>query len=155
MALSSRSRPRQFVLVLAFLIVCLGAAIVVPKVRELSRRLACANHLKQLHTALVTLVADSGQSPDDPEEDLEAFLAQARCPSGGGSYVFHIPFVSRSESRNIDPTMVLAYEPLSNHGGTGGNILFHDGHSEFVRRDRYLQLVAGLARASNLPFAPK
>ncbi len=140
---------------LVLLIVGLGAAIVVPKARELSRRLACAKHLKQLCTALKVSVTDSEPSPDDPEEDLEAFLAQARCPSGGGSYIFHIPFVSRSESRNIDPSMVLAYEPLSNHGRTGGNVLFADGHSEFVRRDRYLQLVEGLAPTSNPPLTPK
>lgn len=142
-------------LVVVFLIVCLGAAIVIPKVRELSRQVACANHLQRLHTALITLVTHSERSLDDPGDDLEAFLEQARCPSGGGSYVFHIPFVSRSESRNIDPSMVLAYEPLSNHGGTGGNILFHDGHSEFVRRDRYLQLVAGLSPTPSPPLAPK
>ncbi len=138
---------------LVLLIVGLGAAIVVPKVRELSRQVACANHLQGLHTSLATLVTDSERSLDDREADLQAFLEQARCPSGGGSYVFHIPFVSRSESRNIDPSMVLAYEPLSNHGGTGGNILFHDGHVMFHRPPSYLRLVAGLATASNPPFS--
>ena len=149
MAAPSRSRSRQAVLVLVFLIVCLGAAIVVPQARELSRRLECANHLKQLCTS----VTGSEWPLDDPEADLRAFLEQARCPNGGGRYIF--PIVSRSESRNVDPSMVLAYEPLSNHGGTGGNVLFSDGHSEFVRKDRYLQLVAGLAPASHSPFGPK
>ncbi|MCH7703403.1 MAG: hypothetical protein IID37_17140 [Planctomycetes bacterium] len=137
---------------LVLLIVCLGAAIVVPKVREGSRRLACGNHLRQLCTCSAI---DSEWPFDDPEEDLQAFLEQARCPSGGGSYVFHIPFASRSESRNVDPSMVLAYEALSNHGGAGGNTLFADGHSEFVQGDRYLQLVAGLGPVSRPPLAPR
>ena len=151
MALSPRRKPRQFVLVLVLLAVGLGAAILVPKVPEGSKRLACAKHLRQLCSVSVT---DSESSPDDPVEDLEAFLAQARCPSGGGRYIFPI-IVPGSEVGNIDPSMVLAYEPLSNHGRTGGNVLFADGHSEFVRRDRYLQLVEGLAPTSNPPLTPK
>jgi prepilin-type processing-associated H-X9-DG protein len=32
---------------------------------------------------------------------------------------------------SLKPTDILAYEPLSNHGGSGGHILFGDGHVEF------------------------
>lgn len=41
-----------------------------------------------------------------------------------------------SADLNQNPDIVLAYEPLSNHGGFGMNVLFGDGTVEWVQGAR-------------------
>ncbi|MCP4245426.1 MAG: hypothetical protein GY778_00100 [bacterium] len=57
---------------------------------------------------------------------------QLTCP-GGGPFVFVPAAYEAPPDGQVNPRTVIAYEPLSNHGGEGGNILFADGHVEFVR----------------------
>jgi prepilin-type processing-associated H-X9-DG protein len=37
-------------------------------------------------------------------------------------------------ARTVPADAVIAYEPLSNHGGDGTNVLFGDGHVEFLNK---------------------
>ena len=41
----------------------------------------------------------------------------------------------------VAPDMVLAYEPLTNHGGTGMNVLFGDFHVEWLARGDAMDLL--------------
>ena len=43
-----------------------------------------------------------------------------------------------------DPRTVIAYEPKSNHGNEGGNVAFADGHVEFIKGQRYDDLIGNL-----------
>ncbi|MCC7293176.1 MAG: hypothetical protein IT449_14040 [Phycisphaerales bacterium] len=81
--------------------------------REFQRRMDCCENLKAYHAGKVSF------------ESL-------RCPRSGGGY-----------ERDIRPAIalpfvhVIAYEPLSNHGGDGGALLFSDGHAEFLMKGSY------------------
>jgi len=43
---------------------------------------------------------------------------------------------------------IILYEPPANHGGTGSNVLFGDGHAEFVPMPRAGRLIAATAATS-------
>jgi prepilin-type processing-associated H-X9-DG protein len=41
------------------------------------------------------------------------------------------------------PTAVVAYEPLTNHDGDGMNVLFGDGHVEFISKEYWPKIAGG------------
>jgi prepilin-type processing-associated H-X9-DG protein len=49
------------------------------------------------------------------------------------------------------PTAILAYEPLSNHGGKNISVLFLDGHVELLPHDRAVKLIDELQSGHNPP----
>ena len=83
-----------------------------PAAHEFQQRMDCCGNLKLFYAGKAAL------------EDLH-------CPRGGGYHAairpaIHVPF----------PT-IIAFEPLSNHGGDGGAVLFSDGHAEFLMKGSY------------------
>lgn len=62
------------------------------------------------------------------------------CPSSGDTTadtMTSYQFVDPSNppptiSGNGDSSLVVMYEPCENHGGEGANVLFADGHVEFI-----------------------
>jgi prepilin-type processing-associated H-X9-DG protein len=56
---------------------------------------------------------------------------------GGSSYVY-----IAGQTTDDDPENVLMYEPLGNHEGPGGNVLFADTHAEFLKEPGYTNAIA-------------
>lgn len=117
---------------------------------ETARKIKCASNLKQIGLAvLVYSNAHRGHYPDSFEEMLltEGLGSEVfTCPNtndtkapgatpaeqaGNLSKGGHLSYVYLGKGMNsisVAGKTVVAYEPLSNHAGNGGNILYGDGH---------------------------
>ena len=81
------------------------------------------------------LLKEEGKSHSQSGADLSSDRAGAAI--GGISRV-------RGASGQVycaDADNVVLYEPLQNHGGEGGNVLFCDGHVEFVPQADWEQVL--------------
>ena len=122
---------------------------------ERANRIQCALNLRQVAMA-VAMYANNhvGRFPDD----LESIMAEGGlspdafvCPNSGDTPAPDMPTTQATAAglrqpghcsyiylgkgltdRTVTPDMVLAYEPLTNHGGTGMNVLFGDFHVEWL-----------------------
>ena len=124
----------------------LAVSILLPslsRARELSKRTVCAANLRGIGQVLYISAQDrDNKFPDDIgdviKEDNTTFK-QFICPSTAVS----VPDVERAidacyiyipgQSTNSPPNNVLLYERFENHGGEGVNVLFQDGHVEFIK----------------------
>ena len=52
------------------------------------------------------------------------------------------------------PNQVLAYEPLTNHKNDGMNVLFGDGHAEWIEMSRATKILAALKAATRPVILP-
>ena len=116
---------------------------------------ACQSNLVQVGRAVVIYAeAHGGRYPDTLGDMLTttdispaAFVcpASADVPAIGpttravadnltaGGHVSYV-YVGRGlTTRTVTPSTVIAYEPLANHGD-GGNVLYGDGHAEWLGR---------------------
>jgi prepilin-type processing-associated H-X9-DG protein len=100
---------------------------------ELQRRLACAEQMKRIGTALKIYGETAAADNRDPLRSLVDIGAirpeDLICPSSHAAN-----YVSASSGD------LLLIEPLSNHG-QGANVLFADGHMSFVPAEDYKRLV--------------
>jgi prepilin-type processing-associated H-X9-DG protein len=109
---------------------------------ELQRRLVCAHNLQELGRA-ARVYASAGVD----ETPLIEWLArtgvikpwQTTCPSSRHPNYILVPHRS-----GMDDQAIVAYEPKSNHGGDGGNVLFADGRASFVRMPVYDQMITAI-----------
>jgi prepilin-type processing-associated H-X9-DG protein len=162
----------------AVLVVGLLLALLLPplnRAREQSRRIACANNMRQIGQAMMIYAsANSGRFPDRLDRVL-AYVGPAAlvCPStnhtaapgqspqaqsaslatpGHLSYVYVGETYTTAALVNAATTVVL-YEPLSNHGD-GTNVLYADGHVAYLAAGPALALIPGLASATPNPAGP-
>jgi prepilin-type processing-associated H-X9-DG protein len=137
------------------------ASILLPslnRAREMANRVHCAGNLRQIGQGILMYANENrGQFPDTLDrvmatQDLTADVfvcpssqdtpapgataqAQAQGLSKGGhlSYVYvGKGMTSRILSSPNAGRTVVAYEPMTNHRNDGTNVLFADGHVEFL-----------------------
>lgn len=148
-------------------------AILLPslsRARELSKRLVCGANLKGLGTSMLIYINENNAVSDDMFQTFvdtgEIVPKQLICPSSGKTledvqadpyacYVL-VPGMAQALAAGVSDTqLVVAYE-RDNHAGEGGNVLYADGHAEFIRpytkvaelvQDTQQRLPEALARA--------
>ena len=144
-----------------FLAAVLAAALIVllvmiPFVRRTwwqRQAVQCLAALSMLQNVVTTYPT---VPPSSPEETIRQAvdrgilrLDQTVCPACGKPYIFVPPLPSASTKPGItlNPRVVVAYEPLSNHHEEGATILFADGHADFVTAREYRKLIPEAADA--------
>jgi len=136
---------------LSIVMLPLAISILLPslsRARELSKRTVCAANMRAIGQALYSYAQEDGMFPEAGANWTARLLNSGDispkhliCPSstkveGECSYVY-VP----GYGVNSNPRQVLIYEPLGNHNGEGGNILYVDGSVRFVKQPAYLQTI--------------
>jgi prepilin-type processing-associated H-X9-DG protein len=120
-------------------------AILLPSLshsRELARRAVCGANLRSVEISLRSYAEEHGQEPPDLTALVnEGWIGSVNCPvadpdTGQAISYLWIRGVDCSDAANV-----VAYEPLQNHRGEGGNVLFCDGHVEFVPQADWEQVL--------------
>ena len=164
-----------------FVCVCLSSILLpsLNRAREQAQRVKCASNLRQIGQAAQIFANEhNGNFPDTFEPLLthadltsEVFVCtssndtaapgpdtktQAANLARGGhlSYVYVGKGLNALSGPGATGKAVLAYEPLSNHSNGGINVLFSDGHVEFVPAAQAKQIIADLQAGKNPTSVP-
>jgi prepilin-type processing-associated H-X9-DG protein len=124
------------------------------RARELAKRTVCAANMQGLGASLLNYASENdGAFPKDPAKALVSVGVSPKsleCPSSGGKSNYrYIP----GWSNNDRPDRPIIYEPIENHGGEGGNVLFIDSHVEFVPESRWSTVVKPY-ESKSVPVSP-
>lgn len=153
----------------------LSIAVLLPslnRARETANRVKCASNLKQIGAALL-LYSNENQNQYPP--DLETALATQDissdafvCPSGNdtpapgadaatqaknlsaGGHLSYV-YLGKGMTNAEPPDKVVAYENPGAHGGDGMNVLFGDGHVEFLANVTVQKMLDELKAGHNPP----
>ena len=137
---------------------------------ETANRVKCASNLRQLGQAIMIYVQDHGGQyptslavlplaadigagamvcPSSNDEmsiakgtdDIVAELTAAETNAAGHKNCMSYVYTGRAlTQKTATATDVVAYEPLQNHDGDGTNVLFGDGHVEFISKDYWVKI---------------
>lgn len=118
---------------------------VLSSTRETSRRFACESNVRMIGNALLIYQYDNpnqGLPPLERLVDLNLIDAQALiCPSSKSTTPsYQLRHVRGPDAAND----VLLFEPLENHEGKGGHLLFADGHIRFEQNDNYQEFQSNM-----------
>jgi hypothetical protein len=143
------------------------------KPRESANRAKCASNLHQIGLAISLYASENaGQYPESfaslmTQEQLTA--AVFVCPSsndqaasgadlaavaGNLSTGHHLSYIYAGRgltTATVKPETVIAYEPLMNHQEDGIDVLYGDGHAEWVSRQTAKALIAKLSAPATQP----
>jgi len=131
-----------------------AAMVVIPMInsgRREAKRVECAANLRMIFAAS-QIYAQLNKDMMPPNAEAFASYISSNdtwiCPecgnvSGGGagpaasSYIYVGGSLGKYVHRIHNASkVVLAYEPLSNHGGTGFNVVYLDGHAQWIPAER-------------------
>lgn len=110
----------------------------------LSRKTVCASNLRNIANGLVIYAYEhEGKYPDTldlliTEGDFAPKSLRCPCSTMSGPHYVYIPDADWSS----EPPVPVTFDRLANHNGQGANVLFTDGHVEFVTLARYKKLLA-------------
>jgi len=137
---------------------------------ELGKRMSCAGNMLQINMALMQysqkndgsypaqlddLVRDHFITPDVlscPAKNqfsplLNASVLPATQQSNEDDHYIYVPDVTSSSTADT----VVLYESLSNHDDQGMNVLYHNGHVEFLEKSTAERVLAELKAGYNPP----
>jgi prepilin-type processing-associated H-X9-DG protein len=164
-----RQNPMQFILIFCVTVgvLFLGVLLILPMLGKHAQapRIKCASNLKNIALA-IQIYANSHdgrfpatfeellvttdltpnifvcpESNDDPASGVTAAVQASHLRDGHHlSYVYVGSGLTMSVPNAA--TVVLAYEPLTNHHGDGINVLFADGHVEWMTANWAKALIA-------------
>ncbi len=133
----------------------LGSLMVIPmtavllpslaRARELAKRTVCSANLQTVELSLQSYVEKLGQAPLDLAALVdENWLSPGvlNCPSADPTISQTLPYIWIRGADCADLDNVVLYEPIKNHGGEGGNVLFCDGHVEFIDQADWEQVLS-------------
>lgn len=132
------------------------------RARETANRVKCASNMRQIGQAMLLYANENRQRYPKTLGELvatqdigtEVFI----CPSSSNSVPDHIrhapldeqaawvtnnaPYVYLAPPRsNVNPELVMVHEKLDNHDHDGINMLFGDGHVEFMQLELAMELI--------------
>ena len=129
------------------------------RAREPANRAKCASNLHQIGLGILLYQQDNGQAYPDTlgrlvlteqigadvfvcpasadEKSPATQPAEMAADVDGGAAKHHCSYVylGRGLSGNVPATMPIVYERLDDHDDDGCNVLFGDGHAEWLTRD--------------------
>ena len=110
--------------------------------RTQARRITCATNLKGIGMALMLY---SNDYDDQFPPELETLISKAEMSAKGlicPASKFEKPYVYRGASISVKdpPWMITVYDKTGNHSD-GRNVLFLDGHVEWVEEERFQELI--------------
>jgi prepilin-type processing-associated H-X9-DG protein len=142
--------------------------------REMVHRMKCASNLRQIgHGIHLYANANAGQFPSAlaplvTHEDLPADVfvcpASSDLPATGPttqavvatfrsnpSHCSYVYVGAGMSFRSVSPRHVIACEHAANHAGDGMNVLYGDGHTEWLDKKRAVYLLSELKAGQNPP----
>ena len=171
-----RTRPVAWTIAAVFAVLLLIVfSIVASSARSAVNRENCASNLHQISRFILVYANENqGRYPDKLGDlmDLDITTAAFICPESNDEAAVPGP-TTQASSANVHAgghlsyiylgkgitgtppaTMVIAYEPLTNHANSGMNVLFGDGHVDFVGLPAATTLIAELNAGQNPPKTP-
>lgn len=145
------------------------------RAREPANRVKCGNNLTQIGRAMILYANENtGAFPPSFAELIETQDITSEvfvCPSSNAEKAtgattqqvanfkanpsLHCSYIyaAAGMTNRVSATHVLAYEPLTNHDNRGINVLYGDGHTEWLDAAEAKWFIAELAAGRNPPRA--
>ena len=180
---SPSSNPRHRTRPLTWVIASVVAALLLFSIfgpsgtrsRPVANLVKCGSNLRQIGQAIMLYANEhQGRYPDKLGDlmDQDITTAVFICPASNdtdavpgptpqassanvhaGGHLSYI-YLGKGLTGTQPATIVIAYEPLTNHNNTEINVLFGDGHIEFVHVPAATTLIAELNAGQNPPKTP-
>ena len=122
----------------SIMVVPMMIAVLLPSLaqaRELAKRAVCGANLRTVEISLRSYAEEHGQEPPNLSVLVDGGWIDSKtlnCPSIDPTVSQALPHVWIRGADCSNAENIVLYEPLQNHRGEGGNVLFCDGHVEFV-----------------------